>query len=319
MDRDGDGIGDPADDDIDGDGIANASDNCPGVVNPTQRDTDQDVDGDACDTDDDGDGILDTEDPCPKLSGVVDPSAVGCVGDEDLDNVTDAFDNCPGISNSKQMDRDADGDGDLCDTDIDGDGILNTLDNAPLDANPDQIDLDRDGLGDVADPEFCYVYDRGNPNNCLNPLDTFKVAGAAVVLTDRPEIMAGDELRLILFANRLNTAIDYSWTVAERPDSAEAAIQAPRGATSASNDSYVYDGNRAKFVPDAPGEYTIRLEGKLKGEDSAFPGGPRTATFTFPLTVRGEKAGGCVALSGETSLPSLALLVGLFLFRRRRS
>lgn len=36
-------------DDLDGDGIANAADNCPHVANPSQHDEDGDGDGDACD------------------------------------------------------------------------------------------------------------------------------------------------------------------------------------------------------------------------------------------------------------------------------
>jgi len=45
--------------DQDGDGVPDASDNCPSVYNPTQTDTDGDGLGDACDDDDDDDDFTD--------------------------------------------------------------------------------------------------------------------------------------------------------------------------------------------------------------------------------------------------------------------
>jgi hypothetical protein len=51
--------------DADGDGVADASDNCPAVSNSNQLDTDGDGAGDACDTDDDNDGVLDVNDAFP--------------------------------------------------------------------------------------------------------------------------------------------------------------------------------------------------------------------------------------------------------------
>jgi Thrombospondin type 3 repeat len=77
--RGGDATGDddaPAND-ADGDGIANAVDNCPDVANPDQADEDGDALGDACDpcppfaatADADADGIPDACDPYPNAPG----------------------------------------------------------------------------------------------------------------------------------------------------------------------------------------------------------------------------------------------------------
>jgi len=51
--------------DTDGDGVPDASDNCPNIDNPGQENFDGDQYGDACDDDDDDDGIPDVSDPCP--------------------------------------------------------------------------------------------------------------------------------------------------------------------------------------------------------------------------------------------------------------
>ncbi len=100
--------------DSDGDGIGDASDNCPSVPNPAQEDADGDDIGDACDDDSDGDGI---------------------------DN---ASDNCPSVPNPAQEDADGDDIGDACDDDSDGDGIPDSADQCP--GADDTIDIDGDGI-----------------------------------------------------------------------------------------------------------------------------------------------------------------------------
>lgn len=94
--------------DMDGDGVADASDNCPSVFNPVrpmdngmQPDTDADGTGDACD-------------PCP-----LDASSTSCTtydpNDSDGDGHANDMDNCPNVANADQADADGDGHGDLCD------------------------------------------------------------------------------------------------------------------------------------------------------------------------------------------------------------
>lgn len=71
--------------DTDGDGVADASDNCKDTANADQKNLDGDALGDACDGDRDGDGAA------------------------------NAQDNCPDKANPDQRDSDGDGKGDACD------------------------------------------------------------------------------------------------------------------------------------------------------------------------------------------------------------
>ncbi|HJL18288.1 MAG TPA: lamin tail domain-containing protein [Sandaracinaceae bacterium LLY-WYZ-13_1] len=102
--------------DMDGDGIANDEDNCPGIFNPvrpldmgSQADFDMDGEGDACD-------------PCPLDADTTECTPVD-PNDRDRDMVVDTMDNCPNVPNMDQADEDEDGIGDVCDL-------------CPMDANP---------------------------------------------------------------------------------------------------------------------------------------------------------------------------------------
>jgi large repetitive protein len=94
--------------DSDGDGIPDATDNCPHVFNPV-RPLDNGEQGDA-----DHDGVGDACDPCPLDANTAACTAVN-PDDRDHDGVPNASDNCPDIPNPDQADDDHDGKGNACD------------------------------------------------------------------------------------------------------------------------------------------------------------------------------------------------------------
>ena len=154
-DADGDGVLDATDNcpdirnpgqrDSDDDGVGDRCDNCPATANANQSDADADGIGDACeDGDRDEDGVPNNDDNCPTTAN---PEQV----DADDDGRGDRCDNCPATPNFNQADENGDGTGDACpDGDFDGDGVPNVDDNCPLQEN-DQSDIDDDGRGDVCD------------------------------------------------------------------------------------------------------------------------------------------------------------------------
>jgi hypothetical protein len=114
----------PEPNDVDGDEVPNAIDNCATVKNGSQLDTDGDGPGDACD------------------------------GDDDNDNVPDGSDNCRIDVNPGQEDDDGDGYGNVCPpVHSDTDGIIDDDDNCDTAPNPDQADMDGDEKGDACDPD----------------------------------------------------------------------------------------------------------------------------------------------------------------------
>lgn len=100
--------GELTDADLDGDGVPNASDNCPNVFNPPLMISDNPM------LDYDEDGVGDACDPCPLEAG--DSCALLDADDMDDDGVENGYDNCPRDPNGNQADADMDGHGDACDS-----------------------------------------------------------------------------------------------------------------------------------------------------------------------------------------------------------
>jgi len=148
--------------DSDGDGVYDASDNCPTVYNPTQviptwyRDADSDTFGDPGNTTSactQPAGYVTNNTDCDDTDASIHPGATedcdrtdnNCNGtidegcpDADGDGITDTIDNCPTVYNPGQTDTDHDSIGDACD-------------NCPSVPNLGQEDTDHDGVGDACD------------------------------------------------------------------------------------------------------------------------------------------------------------------------
>ena len=153
---------DPTPDDQDDDCVTDTVDNCPGVSNADQVNSDDDALGDRCDSNDDNDAWLDTSDNCRTVHNDLQEKTKhpiygdACLFDRDFgggDGVIDAEDNCRGTWNADQADNERDGVGNVCDADDDNDALLDENDNCPLNSNKNQADADGDKIGDACDPD----------------------------------------------------------------------------------------------------------------------------------------------------------------------
>jgi len=163
IDSDGDSLKRGVDpDDLslesDGDGVLDATDNCPAISNADQLNTDGDTQGNVCDGDDDNDGVADVTDAFPldateTLDTDGDGTGNNADADDDADDVADSSDNCALIANPDQLNTDGDANGNMCDNDDDNDGDLDGNDNCPVNANADQLNTDADSEGDVCDSD----------------------------------------------------------------------------------------------------------------------------------------------------------------------
>jgi hypothetical protein len=144
VDRDGDGVSDAQDLDLDNDGIPNALDG--------SDDTDGDGLPNLVDLDSDGDGVSD----------LVEAGGSDSNGDGQVDNfvdtnhngISDQFETSLGGHSLPLADSDNDGVDNHRDLDSDGDGISDVIESGGVDANgdgrQDGADSDHDGISEVA-------------------------------------------------------------------------------------------------------------------------------------------------------------------------
>jgi hypothetical protein len=168
SDADQDGQGDACDPDDDADGICDPlatdpagciatseictchtgglPDNCLGLANADQINTDADLLGNACDDDDDGDGICDP--------GVQENNAVGGCQYYPPNTTGGIPDNCPLTVNPNQEDTDGNGVGDICEVSVAAPSAQNQIIFNEVLADPGGGDANGDLTGNNIQDEF---------------------------------------------------------------------------------------------------------------------------------------------------------------------
>jgi ligand-binding sensor domain-containing protein len=304
ADTDADGVGDACEDGDDGDGVPTELDNCPNVGNADQLDFDRDGDGDACDTDADGD----TLDDAAEAARGSDPR----LADTDGDGLGDATDTCPRAADPVGLNRNATPAGDACDPDDDGDGVSDWLDNCPGTANPDQADADMDGRGEACagDADGDGVPDAGD--NCpgtANPDQASAPCRAAFSVSTYDR----DARALSRGAGRVAAATRGGLL---EVDPAFARFTNAQGLADNALEGVYVDAAGRRFVTTATGLTVLRPDGfafSLRGDDPG--GGPQGALRDVVVDAAGNLwvssdlglnvlAGGQWALLAPPALPS---------------
>ncbi|HEX5038156.1 MAG TPA: thrombospondin type 3 repeat-containing protein [bacterium] len=174
TDTDGDGLGNPCDDDDDGDTVLDTSDNCPVIANTDQADRDENGVGDACqiggsgsvgddsdgdglpddleepvfgtdpnNPDTDGDGLNDGEEVQSPFYPACGPTDPDCDDDGVCDGANTVTDGAGGI-----ICQPVDGHGDNCRL------VSNGPNTSGIDADEIQADSDGNGVGDVCEGDM---------------------------------------------------------------------------------------------------------------------------------------------------------------------
>ncbi|HEY3280250.1 MAG TPA: OmpA family protein [Gemmatimonadales bacterium] len=132
--------------DLDGDGVADKRDTCPGT--PARAV----VDVHGCPSDSDRDKVFNGLDACPNTTEGAQVDAQGCPTDADSDGVYDGLDQCAATPSGARVDSKG------CPTDADADAVPDGLDQCPntpagatVDAAGCPTDGDKDGVPDGID------------------------------------------------------------------------------------------------------------------------------------------------------------------------